>query len=201
MDMNETEQKLTIEGLAKSVGISVRTVRFYITQGLIPGPRARGKSATYDEEHLLRLRLVRRLSEQRVPLAEIRERVSGLSLAAIRSLLQEEDRRDAELRRADKNLSPKEYISDLLNRARATRRLAVFTESAFDLNISAIPRAALHAQAHETLPPSQPTETWYRWELATGVELHVKSSENARHADLIERLLRLAEKNRGGTNE
>lgn len=199
--MNETEQKLTIEDLAKSVGISVRTVRFYITQGLIPHPGARGKAAAYDEEHLLRLRLVRRLSEQRVPLAEIRERLSGLSLAAIRSLLQEEERRDVELRRADKNLSPKEYISDLLNRARASRRLPMFNESAFDLNIPALPQAAFHAQAHETLPLSQPTETWYHWELAPGVELHVKSSEKDRYAGLIERLLGLAEKNRGGANE
>jgi len=119
MNMREQGQKLTVEMLAESVGVSVRTVRFYITRGLIPGPGARGKSATYGEEHLLKLRLVRRLSEQRVPLTDIREQMSGLSLEEVRSLLDEEIQRDEELQQA---MSPEAYVSELLNRARSARR-------------------------------------------------------------------------------
>jgi DNA-binding transcriptional MerR regulator len=47
---------MTIEALADAAGVSVRTARFYISQGLLPGPGARGRAATYGPDHLARLR-------------------------------------------------------------------------------------------------------------------------------------------------
>src|ERR1700749_2322863 len=84
------KEELTIEELAERVGVPVRTVRFYITEGLVPGPEGRGKAATYGEDQLLRLRLVRRLSDRRVPLVEIRAILAPLSLDEVRTLLGEE---------------------------------------------------------------------------------------------------------------
>ena len=112
---------LTIEDLAERVGVSVRTIRFYIAEGLLPSPEGRGKAASYGEEHLLRLRLIRRLVDQRVPLAEQRERLSRLSLDDVRSLLAEADRQTRELQRAEAAPSPKEYVAALLKRAQAHR--------------------------------------------------------------------------------
>jgi DNA-binding transcriptional MerR regulator len=188
--MREQGQKLSVEELAESVGVPVRTVRFYITQGLIPGPGARGKSATYGEEHLLRLRLVRRLSEQRVPLADIREQTSGLSLEEVRSLLEEEIRREKELQQA---MSPEEYVSELLNRARSARRPT--TKKTHDVLRQPSPPVfhALAEEASESLPV-QPGETWYRSELVPGVELHVRADVEVRYRNLIERLLRVVGK-------
>ncbi|HEY3999194.1 MAG TPA: MerR family transcriptional regulator [Candidatus Xenobia bacterium] len=68
----------SIEELTEQVGIPVRTLRYYIAEGLLPGPGSRGKGARYGREHLSRLRAIRRLVEQHVPLAEIRERLAGL---------------------------------------------------------------------------------------------------------------------------
>ena len=48
-------EALTIEQLAERVGVTVRTVRFYISDGLLPGPEGRGKAASHGDEHLLRL--------------------------------------------------------------------------------------------------------------------------------------------------
>ena len=45
------EQSLTIEELAERAETSVRTIRFYIAEGLLPGPGARGKAASYSGEH------------------------------------------------------------------------------------------------------------------------------------------------------
>ncbi|HEX2171461.1 MAG TPA: MerR family transcriptional regulator, partial [Dehalococcoidia bacterium] len=115
---------LTIEELAERGGVSVRTIRFYISEGLLPSSGGRGKAAAYGEEHLLRLRLIRRLGEQRVPLAEQRERLSRLSLEDVRALLAEEDQRSAELERARTTPSPREYVAGLLERARAARQAA-----------------------------------------------------------------------------
>jgi DNA-binding transcriptional MerR regulator len=77
--------ELTIEDLAERAGVSVRTVRFYISQGLLAGPGTRGRAAAYGDEHLARLRLIRRLVEQHLPLAEQLLRLEGLSLAEVQS--------------------------------------------------------------------------------------------------------------------
>lgn len=57
----QTEKQLTIAELAARTGISVRTIRFYASLGLIPPPRVRGRLGLYDERHVARLELVRDL--------------------------------------------------------------------------------------------------------------------------------------------
>jgi DNA-binding transcriptional MerR regulator len=112
---------LTIEELADQVGVPVRTIRYYIAEGLLPGPGARGKAASYGEAHALRLRLVRRLVEQRVPLAEIRERVTALEVGEVRALLAQAEGEAREIERAAAASSPAAYVAALLRRAQAAR--------------------------------------------------------------------------------
>ncbi|WP_040905551.1 MerR family transcriptional regulator [Streptomyces griseoflavus] len=73
----ETEQPLTIDELAARAGVTVRTVRFYGTKGLLPppviGPRRVGH---YGEEHLARLELIEELQSRGMTLAAI-ERYLG----------------------------------------------------------------------------------------------------------------------------
>ncbi|MET7325189.1 MerR family transcriptional regulator [Streptomyces sp. NPDC005549] len=70
-------QTLTIDELAARAGVTVRTVRFYGTRGLLPppviGPRRVGH---YDGEHLARLALIEELQHQGMTLAAI-ERYLG----------------------------------------------------------------------------------------------------------------------------
>ncbi|HEV7216840.1 MAG TPA: MerR family transcriptional regulator, partial [Chloroflexota bacterium] len=113
---------LSIEALAERVGLPLRTIRFYIARGLLHGPGSRGKAAAYGEDHLLRLQLIRRLAESRMPLEEIRQRLAGLSLTDVRLVLAEEERRGAELLVAERAPSPKEYVSALLRRSQAARQ-------------------------------------------------------------------------------
>ena len=68
----------TIGDLAGLTGLSVRTIRYYLAQGLIPASGESGPGAHYGEAHLARLRLVRRLQQQHLPLAEIRARLASL---------------------------------------------------------------------------------------------------------------------------
>ena len=63
---------LDLTELADRAGVSIRTIRYYIQQGLLPKPEARGPGAHYTEEHLDRLLLVKRLQREHLPLAEIR---------------------------------------------------------------------------------------------------------------------------------
>jgi DNA-binding transcriptional MerR regulator len=182
---------LSVEELAEQGQVSVRTVRFYIAEGLLPGPGSRGKAATYGEEHLVRLRLIRRLAERGVPLAKMRDLLDRLALDDARALLAEEDARAAARQQAEQGPSPKEYIAELLSQARAARHPPL-----------AAPRSPYTAGAsHGVAPPSPPRstsaggrriETWQRWELAPGIELHVRADALDRFRDVVERLLRAA---------
>src|SRR6185312_675917 len=119
--MDENEDGLTIEELAAEVGLSVRAVRFYITEKLLPPLGTRGKGAAWGEEHLLRLRLIRGLTERRMTLAEIRDRLANLSTADVRALLAEEHRHAQAPARTPREPSAKEYLATLLRQARAAR--------------------------------------------------------------------------------
>ncbi|MEU3734459.1 MerR family transcriptional regulator [Streptomyces sp. NPDC033538] len=74
MTTTETEEPptLTIDELAARAGVTVRTVRFYGTRGLLPppaiGPRRVGH---YGREHLARLALIEELRHQGMTLAAI----------------------------------------------------------------------------------------------------------------------------------
>jgi DNA-binding transcriptional MerR regulator len=204
--MNDRELRLSIGELAGEVELPVRTVRFYIAEGLIPGPGARGKGAAYGDAHLLRLRLVRRLVAQRVPLTEIRERVGRLALDEVRVLLDETASREASLQTAAQSPSPREYVSELLNRARAVPpppAAPVFL--APTIAPSATPPLAISheppAPCYSAVPPNRqaeptapPAEAWQRWELVPGVELHVRAELVIRYRDLIERVINAARK-------
>src|SRR3954469_6089843 len=54
-------QELTIDELARAVGMTVRNVRAYASRGLMPPPRLVGRTGYYGEEHVTRLTLVREL--------------------------------------------------------------------------------------------------------------------------------------------
>lgn len=77
----------TIDELAGRTGMTVRTVRFYATEGLLPPPARRGRVAYYGAPHRMRLELIRTLQQH------------GYTLAAI----------DRVLRRIPLDAAPAEY--------------------------------------------------------------------------------------------
>ena len=64
--------------LARLADVTPRTVRYYVAQGLLPSPEAAGPATRYGEGHLARLRLIRRLQRDHLPLAEIRARLERM---------------------------------------------------------------------------------------------------------------------------
>lgn len=63
--------EFTVDELAARTGLTVRTVRFYASEGMLPPPHRRGRIAYYDSRHRLRLDLVRTLQEHGYTLAAI----------------------------------------------------------------------------------------------------------------------------------
>ena len=60
-EVADEAQALTVDELAVAAGVTVRTVRFYATKGLLPPPQLDGRTGRYDAGHLARLQLVRDL--------------------------------------------------------------------------------------------------------------------------------------------
>ena len=82
-----SRHRYDIGELAGETGVPIRTIRYYISRGLLAPAYGRGPSATYDLGHLLRLRLIARLRDERQPLEEIRDRLSEMSDAEVEAAL------------------------------------------------------------------------------------------------------------------
>jgi DNA-binding transcriptional MerR regulator len=65
-----------VEQLAAACDVSVDTVRYYQTRGLVPPPAREGRVAWYDDRHAERIREVRELRRRGLTLAAI-ERILG----------------------------------------------------------------------------------------------------------------------------
>ncbi len=76
-----------LNDLCQQSGVTARTVRYYVQQGLLPSPGL-GAGARYGEGHLARLRLIRRLQAEHLPLAEIRRRLETLDDEAVQALVE-----------------------------------------------------------------------------------------------------------------
>ena len=99
----------TIADLARLTGLNVRTIRYYLAQGLLPASGESGPGAHYGEGHLDRLRLTKRLQAQHLPLAEIRRRLAQLTDADVASLATTVPEHDAE-----PTTSALDYVRNLL---------------------------------------------------------------------------------------
>lgn len=75
---------MRISELATASGVSIATIKFYLREGLVhAGELTSATQASYDDSHVHRLRLIRVLRE-----------VAGLSVDAIREVLEAVDRED-----------------------------------------------------------------------------------------------------------
>ncbi len=76
--MGLMDGKYTIEELCELTGLSRRTVRYYVQEGLIDPPAGRGRGGFYFDSHLTRLRQIRAMQEQGMSLSVIRAHLQGV---------------------------------------------------------------------------------------------------------------------------
>lgn len=204
---------LTIDELAVQADVPVRTIRFYIAEGLLPGASTRGKGASYTHEHLDRLQLIRLLVVRHLPLAEIHALVTRLPASEVRAVLEEEQTRAGEVAaHASKPSSPKAYLWALLDQARGYAGHGNADGSSGSSGGAGSKqrhlRAAQPVQSPLPAPPMMPTVSslagqsqsghtrwheqaapWHRWELAPGIELQVRADVARTQQEVIERVL------------
>jgi DNA-binding transcriptional MerR regulator len=70
-------ERLSLEELAALAGLSARTVRWYIQEGLVSRPVGSKRGAWYTRRHLEQLLLIRRWTDAGLSLARVRELIDG----------------------------------------------------------------------------------------------------------------------------
>ena len=186
--MDKNNDLHTIGELARRAGVSVRTIRYYIDEGLLPQPEVRGKYAWFDESYLHRLKLIQQLKDAYLPLKEIRARLEQLTAAQVKQLLDPPVTGSHEpSNRGMFNLtssmvsstSAANYLKDMLEPKRsAPLRMGKIAE---EPNLYAPP-----------LAPQPEGETWQRITLAPGIELHIKHPLPTRIQPHLRRLVAYA---------
>ena len=163
----------TLQQLADEAGVTPRTIRYYIAQGLLASPGA-GSGARYSGAHLDRLRVIRQLQRNHLPLAEIRKQLD----------------RDSAL----------EYVQNLLQGrpepppaepARAMFALAMPSAPAWlpDPRRRSAPAVSGASQAQ----PAQPDRSqWDRVSLSPDVELHIRRPLTRDQNRRVDRLIAVA---------
>jgi DNA-binding transcriptional MerR regulator len=76
-DTGSAPNDLTIDDLAREVGLSVRNLRSHQARGLLPAPEVRKRVGYYGPEHLARIRLIQELQAE------------GMKLEGVKRLLDE----------------------------------------------------------------------------------------------------------------
>lgn len=176
-----TTDELLIHELAAHAGISVRTIRYYIEEGLLPQPSYQGKYSYYTLDYLDRLELIRRLKELFLPLRQIREIMTSLSDQEVRAKLNEQASPSQVLSEpihTPPGGKPGEqalrYINQLMDdqtkyKSKGTDHK---TPSNFIVHKEVLPQASVSAPDASATPPGE--ETWQHISLAPGVELHLR---------------------------
>lgn len=143
-----------------------RTVRYYLTEGLIPpAEEKQGTASVFEFRHLLQLLVVKKLQAEGLPIRAIRELVTGKTGRQLERLLGAEQGQSAGSPTRGEALS---YLESLLQKSPSA-----------PLPSSAAPSA----QAFQSVPSAPPSgalcETWARVELEPGLELHVSDGYRA----------------------
>jgi DNA-binding transcriptional MerR regulator len=174
---------LDLNDLCEKSGVTARTVRYYVQQGLLPSPGL-GAGARYGEGHLARLRLIRRLQAEHLPLAEIRRRLEPLDDEAVRALLEAPT-----AAAGPSTTSAVDYVRGVLGRSPVTgpgdrpRRVPPLPPP------GVVPASPLPARP--TRPAATERAQWERIALNPDVEVHVRRplsrEDNRRVEKLLER--------------
>ena len=151
----------SLADLARLADVTTRTIRYYVAQGLLPSPEAAGPATRYGEGHLARLRLIKRLQREHLPLAEIRGRLERMGDEEVQAVLDVTDSVVPEPSQSGEDTLS--YVRALMaksgvsprNHERATESGAAYA-AAPPVPVRAIPgAAALHAlKAPTGAPPA-----------------------------------------------
>jgi len=163
-----------LKELCREADVTARTVRYYIQQGLLRSPGSPGPGAKYDDGHLKRLFLIKRLQKEHLPLAEIRKKLNSLSEKEVEQLLRREAR--------GRKTTAVEYIRGVLKGGRSSR---TSTSAGTAKKLGSGKKGTATANSTGFREYSQ----WERVQIDPDVELHVRRPLSRDQRRKLDRLL------------
>ena len=165
-----------LKELCAAADVTPRTVHFYIQLGLLPRAGTPGPGSRYGSEHLARLRLIRLLQQEHLPLAEIRQRLEPLDRTEIERLLREY---------GGKPEPPASSAADYIRGVLEGRGPAGQPPGLQRRRQTMVPNT-------QTLPKGAERSQWERISLCPDVELHVRRPLSRQQNRRLDRLLTFA---------
>lgn len=195
----------SLSQLAQEAGVEMRTIRHYISIGVLPPPSSRGRGARYEQVHLERLKAIRVLQRDH-KLDEIREMLSSISPERLQQLVAEWIPENPK-----SDLNAKDYLASVETQFRSNtggprspsrqRKVQPSFSADFDLSMNRrnhikednapIDRLILKLEEVSGKPPkrTRPGKRWNVIEILPGVELHVREQ----HRYMLSRLERVCD--------
>jgi DNA-binding transcriptional MerR regulator len=168
--------------LADRAQVTPRTVRYYISQGLLPSAEGRGPTARYDDGHLNRLVLIRQLQRQHLPLAEIRRQLEPLPDSEVRRLVHSAPRAAPPstaldyIRSVAERGHPPPAPAPRVNALRPDPLRSFFaaTPAPPSPSVPEVPRVERNAPERSSARATPDRSSWERIHVSPDVELHVR---------------------------
>jgi DNA-binding transcriptional MerR regulator len=198
-------KELTLEDLAQHSGLPLRTLRFYIQEGILQGPDTHGKFSKYSQQHLDRLELIQRLKNLRLPLQEIRHLLNNMTEEESSKLRQFQDVISQDIFKintiqskkpaiSDQGSSALEYIHDL---ERGRKNIQSVYDDSF--NVSPLVNHSRSVPSTKAMirgqdQPMDDQETWRRIVLERGIELNIREPGNIDEEQKVKKLIAFARK-------
>jgi DNA-binding transcriptional MerR regulator len=184
--------KLTIAELAALVGVTPRTIRHYMAEGVLPLPSGSGKQQFYDHRHVVRLRLAKLLRDEGLPVSKVRHQLSRWAPKQMEEALALADRMRKHpvpphelLKLWDPGRLAPVLPRTLLRQGGMIREAPTFLVSSTDAD--AVHRVAQSAQVY-----SPQEEPWLRVRVAPQVEIQYHAAENDPIKDAVRDIIDFA---------
>jgi DNA-binding transcriptional MerR regulator len=182
------KESYLINQLAERAGVTVRTIRYYVNEGLLPSPQTKGRYSAYDEDYLYRIKLIKFYKESYLPLSRIRELLDEMSPEEIKASVEKYEKEPPEfnlpptpenLNRVEENLSARNYLRKI--------DPSIYHDS---MELSDMAHASVPQAAKRMIDPGPSHEpSWKRVEVAEGIELLIREDIYRRRRQELEILL------------
>jgi len=189
----------TLEDLATISGLTLRTLRFYMQEGLLQGPDTHGKNARYSQQHVDQLELIQRLKNLRLPLQEIRQLINTMTPEEVSKIRHYQDILHSALQQP--GMIVKEINSSYGTDSSALDYIHTLEQDWSNLQkISNSPGKKQRIQPSHAPSPSgvsneisdptsSPQETWNKIIIDDGLELHIRQPQGLDKQAKIARLV------------
>lgn len=150
-----------ISDLAGATGMSERAIRFYVQKKLLPPATHHGRGRNYTEEHMVRIRAIRRFRAERLSVKEMRVRFARLSAEELTAFGAA----------PPAQLAPSEVSGEGTPPGNSSAAAPPHSTAAVQ------PTLAVHSTAAVQFTSAGPSgaESWQRVTLLPGLEIHIRA--------------------------